>query len=102
MRLGVTLLMFFPTGAYAAENASNPLASVSNLDIRVQYFDLDGGAETNDYFLDGALMLNPKLKMKYELHFVDTDVTGRSESEFVNFPISPLCEDGIEIAQLFV
>lgn len=82
MRLGVTLLMFCATGAYAAGNASNPLAAVSNLDIRGQYLDLGGGAETNDYFVDGAFMVNPKLKVKYELHYVDTDVTGRSESEF--------------------
>jgi len=27
-------------------------------------------------------MVNPKLKVKYELHYLDTDVTGRSESEF--------------------
>lgn len=45
------------------ENASNPLASVSNTDIKYQYFDL-GGADRNDMFADGAYMLNPKLKLR--------------------------------------
>ncbi len=64
---------------YAKENASNPLAAVDNTDLRYQYFDLDGSDRT-DYFVDGAYMLNPKLKLKYELHYWDTDVTGSSEA----------------------
>ncbi len=63
-----------------AENASNPLAAVSNTDIRWQYLDLTGdGLRLNDYFVDGALMLNPKLKLKYELHYWDTNLSGSSE-----------------------
>ena len=50
------------------ENASNPLASVSNTDLRIQGFDLDEAKRT-DYWADGAYMLGPKLKFKYELHF---------------------------------
>jgi len=63
------------------ENASNPLAAVNNTDIKYQYFDLDG-PERNDFWVDGAYMLHPKLKVKYELHYWDTDVTGSSESDF--------------------
>ena len=63
------------------ENASNPLAAVNNTDVRVQYFDLDGPERYDFFVVDGAYMLTPKLKFKYELHYWDTDVTGRSESD---------------------
>ena len=62
------------------ENASNPLAAVSSTDLRLQYLDLtDDGLHLNDYFVDGAVMLNPKLKLKYELHYWDTNLSGSSE-----------------------
>jgi hypothetical protein len=64
-----------------AENASNPLAAVSNVDMRLQYFDLGESADRRDYWGEGAYMLTPKLKLKYELHYWDTDVTGSSESD---------------------
>ncbi len=67
--------------AEGGENASNPLAAVDNTDLRWQYFDLDSGSR-QDFFLDGAKMLSPKLKFKYELHYWDTDVTGRDENDW--------------------
>lgn len=64
------------------ENASNPLAAVSNTDVRWQYLDgFVGRGRLNDYFIDGAFMVNPKLKVKYELHYWETNITGRSESD---------------------
>ena len=72
-----------------AENASNPLASVNNTDTRYQYFDLDG-SDRSDYWVDGAYMLTPKLKLKYELHYWDTDVTGSNESGFEEFRLKPI------------
>ncbi len=75
--------------SYGGENASNPLAAVNNTDVRAQYFDLDG-PERSDYFLDGAYMLTPKLKLKYELHYWDTDVTGSSESDWESLHIKPI------------
>ena len=75
---GYASILTFITGinqAYAEENASNPLAAVTNTDLRAQYFDLDG-PERRDYYVDGADMLTPNLKLKYELHHWDTDVTG--------------------------
>jgi hypothetical protein len=67
----------------AQENASNPLAAVSNTDVRWQYFDnLLGRGRLNDYFVDGAFMVNPKLKVKYELHYWETNITGRSEHDW--------------------
>lgn len=61
------------------ENASNPLAKVKNTDLRYQYFDMDGG-HVNDFFIDGAFMALDSLKIKYELHFWETDLTGSSEN----------------------
>ena len=77
------------TNAYGGENASNPLAAVDNTDIRYQYFDLDG-PEKKDLWLDGSVMLNPKLKLKYELHYWDTDVTGSSESDWESLHLKPI------------
>jgi hypothetical protein len=76
-------------GTALAENASNPLAAVNNIDLRAQYFDLDG-PERRDYFLDGAYMATPKLKLKYELHYWDTDVTGISESDWESVVLKPI------------
>jgi hypothetical protein len=86
------LVLMLGTGAshaYGEENASNPLASVSNTDLRVQYFDLDG-SDRNDFWIDGAYMLTPKLKLKYELHYWDTDVTGSSENDWESFHLKPI------------
>jgi hypothetical protein len=35
-------------------------------------------------------MLTPKLKLKYELHYWDTDVSGTSESGFETFHLKPI------------
>ena len=67
--------------ATTGENASNPLAAVDNTDLRWQHFDLKSG-ERDDFYIDGAKMLSPKLKLRYELHYWDTDVTGRDENDF--------------------
>ncbi len=67
--------------ADAQENASNPLAAVNSTDLRFQYFDL-GGAYLTDAWLDGAYMLNPKVKLKYEVHYWTSDQTGMRLSNF--------------------
>lgn len=89
----VSLLLFISlcsvNQVFAQENASNPLAAVDNTDLRTQYFDLDGPDRT-DYWVDGAYMLTPKLKLKYEVHYWDTDVTGSSESGFETFHLKPI------------
>ena len=72
-----------------AENASNPLASVSNTDLRWQHFDL-GGSDRNDFYADGSYMLTPKLKLKYELHYWDTDVTGSNENDWETLHLKPI------------
>ena len=74
------LLCGVQVSAAQEENASNPLAAVTSTDLRWQYLDLtDDGLHLNDYFVDGAFMANPKLKIKYELHYWDTNISGASE-----------------------
>jgi hypothetical protein len=85
----VLMLITGATHAYGEENASNPLAAVNNSDVRWQYFDLDG-SERNELYLDGSYMLTPKLKLKYELHYWDTDVTGSSESDWESLHLKPI------------
>ena len=69
------------TSENSSENASNPLAAVDNTDLRWQHFNVNSG-ERDDFYIDGAKMLSPKLKLKYELHYWDTDTTGRDENDF--------------------
>ena len=72
-----------PDLSSGSENASNPLAAVNNTDLRWQYSDLTTNeARLNNYFIDGAVMLNPKLKFKYELHYWDTNISGSSQSDW--------------------
>ena len=35
-------------------------------------------------------MLTPNLKLKYELHYWDTDVTGSSESDWESLHLKPI------------
>jgi len=82
--LAIWLVLFFTSPLIMAseksseENASNPLAKVKNTDLRWQYLDSDSG-HVNDFYLDGAFMAQDKLKIKYELHYWETDTTGESE-----------------------
>ena len=71
------------------ENASNPLASVNNTDLKYQYYDLRSG-DRNDFTAEGAYMARPDLKLKYELHYWETNATGRSEKEFESVSIKPI------------
>jgi hypothetical protein len=82
-------VLLFSHSLSAEENASNPLAAVSNLDFRLKTYDLEQG-NREEFFLDGATMLNPKLKPKYEAHWWETDVTGRDESDWESASIKPI------------
>lgn len=87
--LGIVFLLGFDTSVQAEENASNPLAAVNNTDVRYQYLDL-GGSSKSDAFIDGSYMLQPKLKLKYELHYNSTDVTGTRQNGFEKFNIKAI------------
>ena len=93
-RLGVSPLftclciapLLLAQGASAEdENPSNPLSKGMNTDARAQYFDLRDNNDATDYFVEGGFMATDKLKLKYELHYVDTDVTGNSEQDWESF-----------------
>jgi len=58
-------------------------------DVRVQHFD-HGESERQEYFIDGAKMFGPTWKLKYELHYWNTDVTGSSESDFSSLHLKML------------
>jgi len=88
--LAALILAFAIPSAPAEENASNPLAAVNNVDLRYQYFDLDGSSDRSDFWVDGAYMVNPKLKLKYELHYWNTDITGSREQGLETFHIKPI------------
>lgn len=81
--------MLVTSMASADDNASNPLAAVNNVDLRWQYTSADAG-DTNAVFIDGAYMVMPKLKLKYELHYKFTDVTGFDEQDFEKLVIKPI------------
>ena len=97
MSLSALLLLANPLPATAqenegdagGENASNPLAKVNNTDIRWQYLDMAVGG-VNDIFIDGAFMAGDKLKVKYELHYWESDVTGSSRNNWESFVLKPI------------
>jgi hypothetical protein len=76
-------------GDEAEDNASNPLSKTRNTDLRVQYYELDdkNDSERINYQVDGAFMATSNLKIKYEAHYWDTDVTGRSEQGMEKFSL---------------
>ena len=75
----------------AEENASNPLAKVKNTDVRAQYFDNPDGSYTWDLWLaDGAFMATDKVKIKYEVHYWVTDITGSSENDLESLHVKPI------------
>jgi len=80
-----TAIVLTSRAAWSEENPSNPLSKGKNTDLRIQHFDLRGDSEYTDYFVDGAFMATEKLKLKYELHYANTDVTGKSEQDFSTF-----------------
>lgn len=86
--IAIAVLLASTMEGRADENASNPLAAVNNTDLRYQYFDL-GDDDRQDVFIDGSVMLRPDLKLKYELHYNSTDVTGQRENDFekINFKL---------------
>jgi hypothetical protein len=73
----------------AQENASNPLAATNNTDLRAQFLDL-GEPYLNDFWIDGAFMATDKLKLKYEVHYWNSDVRGKSQNGFESFHFKPI------------
>ena len=85
------LLFFIATTlhTFGQENASNPLAATSNTDVRMKYMDL-GGAYLNDFYIDGAYMATPKLKLKYEVHYWNSNLVGVNQNGFESIHFKPI------------
>lgn len=65
--------------------ASDPTARVNFIDVRAQFFDLEDGNDRDVYRIDGSYVFNPKFKMTFELHYWETDVTGRDRSGWAEY-----------------
>lgn len=76
-------------GAAFAENASNPLAAVNSTDLRVQPTTSDTRDKV-DVWIDGAYMITPRFKLKYELHYNFTDISGTDQHGIERLNIKPL------------
>jgi hypothetical protein len=76
-------------GAAFAENASNPLAAVNSTDFRVQPTTSDTRDKV-DVWIDGAYMITPRFKLKYELHYNFTDISGTDQHGIERLNIKPL------------
>ncbi len=87
--LNSLVIVIATTPVFAEENASNPLAAVNNVDLRYQFTSGEND-DRHRLFIDGAYMIMPKLKLKYELHYVQTDLTGEDEHDFEKIVIKPI------------
>jgi len=105
--ISLALAVCASTSVSAGENASNPLAAVNNTDLRYQFYDLGSGTNQQDAIIDGAYMLRPDLKFKYEFHYQSSDVSGSQISEFsrvnlkaIYFPSQTMLNDtwGMKVA----
>ena len=88
-KIAVCLMAFSSAELAAQENASNPLAAVDGIDARFQYFDLSG-PDLYDLWADGSWMISPKMKLKYELHYQQTDVSGSTERDWESLHLKPI------------
>jgi len=68
---------------------SNPLSSVNKIDLTWNYTDSDSG-ETNDFAVEGSFMISPKVKLLYEVHYLETNITGTSENDWSSVNIKPV------------
>ena len=68
---------------------SNPLASVTKLDVEWQHTK-SGGTNVNDFAAKGSTMLHERVKLNLELHYLETDVTGQSENDWGTANIKPI------------
>jgi hypothetical protein len=81
-----------PEGDAGSEGAagSNPLASVSVLDLTWQYKNTPERKHVNDIYAKGSTMLHPRLKLSLELHYWDTNASGSSENDWEQLSVKPI------------
>ncbi len=73
----------------AGAAGSNPLASVSKVDLEWEFLK-DGGSDVNDFSAKGSTMLHPRLKFNAELHYGVTNRTGRQENDWSSLVFKPI------------
>ncbi len=69
----------------AGTAASDPTAKVNFIDVRAQFFDLENGGNRDVYRIDAAYVVSPKLKATFEVHYWETDVTGRDRGGLAQY-----------------
>ena len=72
-----------------AAAASNPLSSASNIDLRLDYFDL-GRKDRYEFNVRGGTMIHPRVKLAFEVHYWSTNITGRTEDDWERLVIRPI------------
>lgn len=63
-------------------DASDPTARVNFVDFRYRWLELTGNHERSWYSIETSMMLTHSFKLVAEVHYWDTDLSGRSESDF--------------------
>lgn len=79
--LGASILFCAASGALAEENPSDPLATVNNTDFRFNTKAI-GDSDLRDFSVEGSYMARPDIKLKYELHYSATDISGSHQNDF--------------------
>jgi len=69
--------------------ASNPLASISKIDLIWEYTK-DRSTDTHDMSIEGSSLVHPNLRLDYELHYFITNNTGSTEQDFETLRIRPV------------
>ena len=69
----------------SAGAASDPTAKVNFQDIRFRSIDLGEGKDRQWYNTEGGYMVSKNFKLINELHYWDTDITGKNESSLESF-----------------
>jgi hypothetical protein len=73
----------------AGAAGSNPLASVSKVDLQWEFLKV-GGSDVNEFSVEGSFMLHPRVKFNYELHYQVTNITGRQENDWESLVLKPI------------
>jgi hypothetical protein len=69
---------------------SNPLASVTKVDLIWQYKKTTDRKHVNDFQVKASKMLGPQLKLNIEAHYWETNVTGESERDWEQISLKPV------------
>ncbi len=71
---------------------SNPLASVSKVDLIWQHMRRRSGSDRDmgDFGLYGSTMVHERVKLNLELHYAYTDITGSHKRDWQSLHVKPI------------